>query len=197
MAEKNEQQEKNGKGRTRNWTFIIYPESAPENWRDLLNDEHIAWVESPLHDKDTNADGEVKKAHIHILLMFDSVKGYNQVVVITERIKATIPQKCASPKGLVRYMIHLDNPEKFQYEKKDIKEYGGADIAELLKPTCSDRYALIKEMIIFVKEHEIKEIQDLIDYALEYRFDDWFPLLCDNSTFIMSHYIKSVRHRSE
>ncbi|MGZ9475178.1 replication protein, partial [Staphylococcus epidermidis] len=29
------------------------------------------------------------------------------------------------------------------------------------------------------------------------RFDDWFPLLCDNSTFIMSNYIKSIRHRKK
>ena len=34
-----------------------------------------------------------------------------------------------------------------------------------------------------------------IDYAMENRFDDWFPLLCDNSAFIMNNYIKSIRHR--
>ncbi len=44
-------------------------------------------------------------------------------------------------------------------------------------------------MIDFVRENEIDEIQDLIDYAMINRFDDWFPLLCDNSTFIMSNYI--------
>jgi len=29
------------------------------------------------------------------------------------------------------------------------------------------------------------------------RFDDWFPLLCDNSAYIMDSYIKSNRHRAE
>ncbi|WP_262259664.1 replication protein [Serratia liquefaciens] len=53
----------------------------------------------------------------------------------------------------------------------------------------------MKEMISFVKENDIDEIQDLIDYAMENRFDDWFPLLCDNSAFIMNNYIKSIRHR--
>ncbi|WP_428270135.1 hypothetical protein [Enterococcus faecium] len=38
------------------------------------------------------------------------------------------------------------------------------------------------------------EMKDLIDYALESRFEDWFPLLCDNSAFIMEQYIKSNRH---
>ncbi|MEX6262928.1 replication protein, partial [Staphylococcus haemolyticus] len=58
-----------------------------------------------------------------------------------------------------------------------------------------ERYELIKEMIEYVKDNNVDEIQDLIDYAMVYRFDDWFPLLCDNSTFIMSNYIKSIRHR--
>ena len=54
---------------------------------------------------------------------------------------------------------------------------------------------LIKEMISFVKENDIDEIQDLIDYAMENRFDDWFPLLADNGTFAINTFIKSRRHR--
>lgn len=63
--------EKSKDQRARMWTFVVYPESAPENWRDILSDYHIPWVESPLHDKDVNPDGEVKKAHWHIILFFD------------------------------------------------------------------------------------------------------------------------------
>lgn len=195
MIEKNEQGKTRGAGRTRNWTFVVYPESAVENWRSILDEEYVQWIESPLHDRDVNSDGEIKKAHWHILIMFESVKTYAQVLEITTRLNATVPQKCNAAKGLVRYMIHLDNPEKFQYSKSEIIGHGGADVMELLKPNSSDRYGLIREMIEFVKENEIDEIQDLIDYAMMNRFDDWFPLLCDNSTFIMTNYIKSIRHR--
>lgn len=196
MVKNHGQGKTRGAGRTRNWTFLVYPESAPANWRDILDEEHVQWIESPLHDKDTNADGEIKKAHYHILIMFESVKTYEQVLEITERMNATIPQKCNGTKGLVRYMVHLDNPEKFQYLKSEIIGHGGADVMELLKPTTSDRYGLIKEMIEYVKENEVDEIQDLIDYSIQERSDDWFPLLCDNSAYVVSLYIKSVRHRS-
>lgn len=47
--------------KTRAWTFIVYPDSAPDNWRDILDELHIPWVESPLHDKDQNPTGEQKK----------------------------------------------------------------------------------------------------------------------------------------
>ena len=51
----------NKSSRTRNWTVVVYPESAPENWREYMDELQIEWVESPLHEFDTNATGEVKK----------------------------------------------------------------------------------------------------------------------------------------
>ena len=38
----------------RNWSWVVYPESAPENWRTLLDETGEKWIESPLHDKDIN-----------------------------------------------------------------------------------------------------------------------------------------------
>ena len=60
--------------RARAWTFIVYPESAPENWRDVLDGFHLQWACSPIHDRDVNATGEPKKAHWHILLSFGGKK---------------------------------------------------------------------------------------------------------------------------
>lgn len=96
---------------------------------------------------------------------------------------------------MVRYFAHMDDPNKFQYSKSEIIGHAGADPLIYLSANSGERYQLIKEMISFVKENDIDEIQDLIDYAMENRFDDWFPLLCDNSAFIMNNYIKSIRHR--
>ncbi len=183
--------------RCRNWTIVIYPESAPDNWRDFLDEEHIEWVESPLHNKDINANGEFKKSHYHILLLFGGVKSYEQVVEFIKPLNCPIPNRCHNAKALVRYMAHLDNPDKAQYNVSDIKSHGGVDIAELLRPSSSERYSIIKEMLEFVKSFGIIEFQDLIDYAFTNRFDDWFPLLCDNSAFILVNYIKSCRHRNK
>lgn len=183
--------------RTRNWTIILYPESAPANWRDILDEQHIEWIESPLHDRDINATGETKKEHYHILLLFGGVKSYDQVLEFVKPLNCPIPTKCHNAKALVRYMAHLDNPDKVQYDVSNIKAHGGVDIAELLRPSSSERYSTIKEMLEFVKDYSIIEFQDLIDYAYTNHFDDWFPLLCDNSAFIIVSYIKSCRHREK
>ena len=95
----------------RDWTFIVYPESAPENWRTILDETHLRWIESPLHEHDVNADGEKKKSHWHIMLCFDGPVTDKQVKKIIEPLNAPEPKKVGSARGLVRYMAHLDNPE--------------------------------------------------------------------------------------
>lgn len=184
-----------GSDRTRSWTFVIYEDSAPSNWADLLDEQYIEWVESPWHDRDLNADGQPKKKHKHILLLFGGVKSYEQVKEITDLVNAPIPQRCHNAKALVRYMAHLDNPEKAQYSIQDIKAHGGVDLADMLRASSSERYTLIKEMIAFIRDNDIREFEDMLDYAAAEHFDDWFPLLCDNSAYIVGQYIKSRRHR--
>lgn len=181
--------------RTRNWTIVLYPDSAPADWRSIIDNMHLEWIESPLHDRDINADGSFKKPHWHILLMFGGVKTYEQVKELTDILNAPIPERCHNAKAMVRYMIHMDNPDKAQYNQADIIPHGGVDIAELLRPSSSERYTIIGEMVNFIKDNDIIEFQDLVDYALRNEFDRWFPLLCDNSAYIVGQYIKSQRHR--
>ena len=193
-------EEKSKDTRCRNWTVVVYPgeneqDGSPSNWREIIDEHHIEWIESPLHDNDVNANGEKKKPHYHVLLMYGGVKSYEQVLELCQELNCPIPQKCLNAKALVRYMAHLDNPEKAQYSVQNIIGHGGVDVSELLRPSASERYALIKEMVVFIKEYNIIEFQDILDYAVINRCDDWFPLLCDNSAFVVDKYIKSQRHR--
>ena len=191
MAEK-----KSTDNRTRTWSFVLYEDSAPENWRDVLDDMHIEWIESPWHDKDVNANGEPKKKHKHILLLFQGKKSYEQIKEITDELQQPIPQRCHNAKALVRYMAHMDNPEKAQYSPSDIIAHGGVDLADMLRPSSSERYSIIRDMIDYIRSAGITEFQDLMDYAAAEHFDDWFPMLCDNSAYVIGQYIKSQRHRA-
>jgi hypothetical protein len=178
--------------RTRNWCFIVYPDSAPADWRSLLDATMVPWIESPHHDADENADGDQKKPHWHVMMMFDSTKTYAQAHEISCTVNATIPQKVASPKGLVRYMIHMDNPEKAQYDRDSIIGHNGADIDSYFAMSASTRYALIGEMQTWVTDNLITELYMLRSYAQHHRHD-WHQLLCDNSNNVMDTYIRSAR----
>ena len=181
--------------RRSNWLFLVYPDSAPDDWREVIDDLHIRWTESPLHEFDIEPTGEVIKAHWHILLQYDSLKSFGQVLEVTDSVNGTRPIVCQSPRGSVRYFAHLDNPEKYQYNPALIVPHGGADVKELLKPTSGFRYAYIKDMARFIKENNIYYYDEFFEYCAENRFDDWFSLLCDNSTMVIREVIAGRRLR--
>lgn len=177
--------------RGRNWTLVVYPESAPKNWRGILDDEHISWIESPLHDKDVNPDGEVKKAHWHILLLFEGNKSYKQVLEISKKLNAPIPQRVESARGMVRYMVHLDNPEKYQYNKSDIISHGGADADHFFKMTVTHGQDVLKEITHYILENKVTNFVELVEYAIENN-DDWFDVIANRNTLFLNKLIDAM-----
>lgn len=178
------------------WTIIVYPESAPANWVDILNDYHTPWVCSPLHDKDIDGNGEPKKAHWHILLNFGKVKkSFGQVSQIAKKLNAPTVKICHSIVGLVRYMTHRDDPDKYQYDVQDIKSYCGFDLEEYLKPTSSECMAMQSAMIKWCYENHITDYWVLRMYAENHR-PEWAMEL-NRSCFQLQIFIKSLRHGAD
>lgn len=186
-------QEKLNDKRTRNWTFVVYPESAPENWREILDDEHIEWVESPLHDKDLNSDGTVKKPHWHIVLLFGGKKSYEQVKKIADKVNAPSPKYVQSIRAFVRYLAHLDNPKKAQYDKNLIIGHG-VDVSEYLQ-TAMSVDALIMDIEKFICKNQITEYSALCDCArnLQNEYPDWHKCISTHTIHFRA-YVSSKRY---
>lgn len=181
--------------KARDWTFILYPESAPEHWREILDETHLRWIESPLHDKDVNADGEKKKPHWHILLSFDGPVTQKAVKRLIEPLNGPVPQKIGSSKGLVRYMIHMDNPEKYQYSINDIVAHNGADIQSYFELTATNRLTVMKEIITFIYDERIDNFADFLMIAIE-KSDDWFSIAINNNTLAINKMIDAMWHKN-
>lgn len=180
-----------GRGRTRNFATVIYPESAPENWQEILVEQFVPAFISPLHDKDVNPTGELKKEHYHVIIMFEGVKTTEQAKAIFEKIGGVGCEIVQSLRGYARYLCHLDNPEKAQYKTDEVRALCGADYITTIG-LVTDKYLSIGEMIDFCQEHNIVSYADLLEYARLNNFG-WFRVLCDNGTVVMKEYLKS-RH---
>lgn len=175
--------------RTRNFATVIYPESAPENWQEILVGQFIPAFISPLHNQDINPTGEPKKPHHHVILMFDSVKTAEQAQEVFDKIGGVGCEIVQSQRGYARYLCHLDNPEKAQYKAEEVRCLCGADYASVIGLVI-DRYKAIGEMIDYCRGNGIVSYAELLEYCREERFD-WFRILCDNGTIVMKEYLKS------
>lgn len=183
------EKKKGGSGRTRNFASVVYPESAPENWQNILAEMCIPCFISPLHDSDTNPDGETKKPHHHVMLMFDSVKTVEQAEEVFKQIGGVGREVVQSARGYARYLCHLDNPEKHQYSPEDVISYGGADYITTIG-LVTDKYKAIGEIIDFCEVNDVHSYAELLVWCRGNRFD-WFRVLCDNGTFVVKEYLKS------
>ena len=175
--------------RTRNFGCVVYPESAPKNWQEVLAEQFIPAFISPLHDKDIDPQKQPKKPHYHVVLMFDSTKTTEQAKEVFTKINGVGCEVVQSIRGYSRYLCHLDNPEKAQYKQEDVRCLGGADYVSTIG-LATDKYKAIGEMIDYCEQQNVYSYSELLKYCRVEHFD-WFRVLCDNGTVVMKEYLKS------
>ena len=180
--------------KARYWSFIVYPDSAPADWIEQLQFTGLPFCISPLHDKDTNPDGTPKKPHWHVLVCYAGPTTFSNVKKnITDKVNAPHPQYLQSVKGMYRYFTHQDNPEKYQYNKNDIRCFGGFSIDDYAEMTMSeeDRLATSIEEIIF--DNRITELYELYIFLKENNLTEQ-RIYLRRHTYFFDKLIASLRH---
>jgi len=154
----------------RNYITEIYPDSVNPDWEELLAQCGAKAYVSPLHDSDmwTEKDekknpnhvcGELKKAHRHVCLCYDTPRSINSVRKLCDRLGFVGLEVCESVFGSVRYHMHMDNPEKAQYDIKDELLFGGASLDVIESEEEKDD--IVFEVLDLIIKTEIEDIRDL------------------------------------
>jgi hypothetical protein len=178
----------------RNWAGIIYEESAPENWQDILREKGIACAISPVHDMDIDPTGEKKKKHQHFILSYGSPTTYNNVCALVCGILGQpIPISLESVNGYYRYLTHKDNPDKYQYDEAQIVTLNGFNIEDFTELTDREIHELKIKIQRLILEKGIIEYSELMDFLL---FNDMRVEhnTASKNTIYFNNYLKSKRH---
>uniref|UniRef100_A0AAU8B6U1 Replication protein n=1 Tax=Dulem virus 59 TaxID=3145770 RepID=A0AAU8B6U1_9VIRU len=174
------------------WACVGYPESLPTDWLERLQETGLQIAISPLHDKDLDPTGESKKPHYHIIFNYEGPTTLKHVKDLCDSLNMTIPIKLESLRGMYRYHIHIDNPDKYQYDDRDRTLLNGFDPASVdaLTKTEVDKY--IQEILEFIEDNNILEYRDLIFTLKGYPN---MRLVACSHTMLFNTYIKSKRHK--
>lgn len=176
--------------RVRNFACIVYPDSAPDDWLCKIAESKIPVLISPLHCNDVNPDGEQKKPHFHILVAYEGKKSLSQFEVFRDSFGGVGLEEVQSLRGYARYLCHLDNPEKYQYDTSKVLAYGGIDyLSTIGLPT--DRYKVLEEIMDYCDTNRILSYRQLMQYCRTCHYD-WFRVLCDSGTYVVKEYLKSA-----
>ncbi len=104
--------------RGRNIKFLLYPDDSSHvsAFEYIIDNFNYVGI---LHDKDVSDDGELKKAHWHILVCFPNDRWRSKVAKdlgITENYM----RRCEDKNIFARYLLHLDDTDKYQYDKSEL-----------------------------------------------------------------------------
>lgn len=177
-AKNDDNKQDNLKGR--HFSYIIYPDSAPADWIEQLKSIGLAFVVSPLHNKDINADGTKKKDHWHIIVSWGNTTTYRAARGLCNILNCPIPQMLRNCNGMYRYLTHKDNPEKHQY-KEQPKCYNG-----WVRPLDNADVANIKhEIWQMVYIEDCQEYGELL-MMCEQRGPEFFEIASRNTLFFKS-----------
>ena len=194
------------------WAFIVYPESAPEDWEERISALHCEWSHSPLHDKDkwehnspeiVDAEtgevlhqkgelyqiGDRKKAHWHCIIKFDKSMSFSEVNDLIRPITiGPYAQKCNSLKGAYEYFIHLNHPDRYQYEKDEICSFNGF----VIEPTNREKAIMLNEIANWIHETECDEWYICMDH---YRDQYEYIGIIANKGYVLQKLVQSYHYK--
>lgn len=183
---------------------ILYPSSTTYDVDKIIKalaEEHLTFAVSPIHDKDVAEDGSPKKAHYHLLLAYSSATTLNNIIGWFKT--CGLPESdlhsvrvCASAVGYYRYLTHQDNPQKAQYDVKDIRIFN--DFDEIFKKFANTESQKIDKLVrIFQIVDELNTISfhALIQYLM-FNERDLFKLLTSSSALAIcvKEYQRSLEY---
>ena len=154
---------------------LLYPKSTSydvEKVIKALAEEHLTFAVSPIHDRDLDDDGILKKSHYHLLIAYSSattlnnIRGWFKVCGLPESDLHSV-RVCASGVGYYRYLTHQDNPEKAQYDVNDIRVFNDSD--ELFKKfskTASEKIDDLVRIFQIVDELDTISFHSLVQYLM-------------------------------
>lgn len=152
------------------YSIETYPESDNLQFDIILSrlkkefpDTRICYAK---HDHDVKEDGSPVKTHFEILFKFPQIKSIN-VIAAGLQVPVTAINWRKNWVKSVRYLAHLDQPDKYQYPIEtviceDRRDYKYLRLEEVDKET--DHISLIFD---FIDSHSHYSMKDLQDFALQ------------------------------
>lgn len=160
------------KEKARYFTFLLYPESIPEDWVERLELLGVPIAISPIHDRDlSKVEGQkYKKAHYHVIYV-----AKNPVTAESVRIKvkrclgdksvAMVKIVVTSMENMYLYLTHESKDavakNKVKYSRKDIRLINNFDIDRYITLDVEDKDDMLNEVCDLIDEHDLANMREL------------------------------------
>lgn len=149
--------------RSRYKGLVLYPDNIAHKMAlDIIN---ASWCyKGILHDKDTDANGEPKKAHWHIIVQLDTPQSD---YYLSERLDIPVNyiEQIVSVKSAYDYLTHRYHPDKYQYEDENL-------FGDLILENENINNSRFEQFIELIKQNNINNPKQLTQLAIDFKYID-------------------------
>lgn len=176
--------------RSYNWATLLYPESCAADIPSVLQQIKVPCALSPLHDADIREDtGELKKPHYHLVLHYSSLKSQMQVKGDVLQLGGVGAERVRDLYSYVRYLIHIDNPEKAQYDINSIQAFNGFKVDKYFEAKKIDTDEGFVALISIILQHGYTDYSQIVTYCL--KNDAELLPSCRKSAYALSSFLRA------
>lgn len=165
-------------GKSRYFTFLIYPESADSDWISKVEQLGQPVAISPLHDKDLSENSDVtgdkyKKAHYHCIYIANnpvtagSVRNKLKRVLNPEAVTLVQPI-ISTVSDVYLYLTHESKTAiekgKHKYDKKDIIHLNNFDVERYITLDAEALAEARQVVVKLVRQFKFQNLVELYDY---------------------------------
>lgn len=195
--------------KARYFSFIIYPESIPTDWRLCLEKLGVPMAVSPLHDRDEKKDKETwddnndlivngkhyKKPHYHVVYI---AKNPVTTESVRKKIKRALGVKAVSHIEIVdsventfKYLTHESKDavakNKHKYNKADITYINDFDIDRYIVLDETQKRELKNLLLTIIRKEHLVNVIHLLDYLEDHGAEQGVQNMSDVNDVITSN----------
>lgn len=165
--------------RTKYKGLVLYPSNKSHVIAmDIIN---ATWCyKAILHDKDVNDDGELKKAHWHVIIQLDSPQS-DYYVAETIGVQVNYIEQIRSLKSAYDYLTHRYHQDKYQYNDESL--FGDLEITN--EAISDNRF---KEFTEIIYREKVDNPKKLVQCACRYNYLD----ILKKNSYLFLQLIKSI-----
>jgi len=192
--------------KSRYWRLELYQDSAKADWIERLRNSGLP-SSLILHDRDIweedkevngvlHKKGDPKKPHWHVVACWDGPTTYTVAKRLADSLGALIPLVSNNIRGSYEYLTHKNDPDKAQYDEKDIQHLNGFVLADYAGFTKTEIKAIKRRLYAIIRKHNFVEYSDLLEYLIDVGMDEELDI-ADSHTILFQGFLRSRFHRQE
>ncbi|ECL9314450.1 replication protein [Campylobacter jejuni] len=160
------------KEKARYFTFLLYPESIPDDWLMRIEAIGVPMAVSPLHDSDVSkvTGQQFKKPHFHVIYV---AKNPVTTESVRMKIKRALGEKSVAKVQVIResmenmylYLTHESKSaiaeHKHVYDKADIELLNNFDIDRYVTLDVEDKDDMLNDVCDLIDDHNLANMREL------------------------------------